>query len=170
MSTEEFQVWVTLALERQDLSILADWLKEQSSATLVAFLEAFHDHFQHHQPILTWSDEALHWEAYWSQDKQLWMFTGDILRQDNLRQVAEWLEFEGAEPFWLIEEGLCLADIAAACHQKKRWVISRLDMSWFTPYEDNMTLTRVGTNEGKVLSGQQAIDWYHSTCGVGETA
>jgi hypothetical protein len=34
MSTEEFQVWVTLALERQDLSILADWLKEQPSSTI----------------------------------------------------------------------------------------------------------------------------------------
>jgi hypothetical protein len=151
VSIADLPVWLEAVLQGVDLPVAADWLKEQPSSTIVAFLEALRAHYP---VLLIWSDS----EAYWSRMLGHWLFT-----KTGAQRVDSWLEFDVLD-FDRIqdEEDIDIAYYALA-QEGNRLVLNDADMDFVYPLPQMVTavrLLRVGTSEGKILSGQQALDWY----------
>jgi hypothetical protein len=150
VSLSDLPVWLEAVLQGADLPVAADWLKEQPSSTIVVFLESLQAHYP---VLLIWEDD----EAYWSRGRGHWVFTGR-----GARGVHAWLEFEILDLSQLVAADIGIAYYALA-QEGNRWVLNNEDMAFLRHLPQMVTavrLLRVGTTEGKILSGQQAINWY----------
>jgi hypothetical protein len=151
VSIADLPVWLEAVLQGVDLPVAADWLKEQPSSTIVAFLEALRAHYP---VLLIWSDS----EAYWSRRLGHWLFT-----KTGAQRVDSWLEFDVLDFDRIQDEEDIELAYSALAHDGNRWVLDNEDMPFLNPLPpmtDVARLLRVGTSEGKILSGQQALDWY----------
>jgi len=120
--------------------------------------------------LLIWADGTADTECYYSERHECWVFV-DFLNHGETTLVGEpWVEVtldQTADLEQASEDGLDLADrglnqAAVACDLEGRglWVVRCSDLpDLLLTYGDLLTVTRVGEDDGRVLTGDEAQAW-----------